>query len=78
MPKLEPTDQFGGWYGPVKMLGFFAALGMDKLTPELRSRNMSHIGSKDTKPEMLVRAGWFMRWDTVTVYMRKIFLGNLI
>jgi DNA mismatch endonuclease, patch repair protein len=28
---------------------------MDKLTPELRSRNMSRIGSKNTKPEMLVR-----------------------
>src|ERR1035437_7797403 len=28
---------------------------MDKLTPELRSRNMGRIGSKGTKPEMLVR-----------------------
>ena len=28
---------------------------MDKLTPERRSRNMGRIGSKDTKPEMLVR-----------------------
>ncbi len=28
---------------------------MDKLSPELRSRNMARIGSKDTKPEMKVR-----------------------
>jgi DNA mismatch endonuclease, patch repair protein len=28
---------------------------MDRLTPELRSRNMRRIGSKSTKPEMLVR-----------------------
>jgi len=28
---------------------------MDKLTPERRSRNMGRIGSKDTRPEMLVR-----------------------
>lgn len=28
---------------------------MDKLSPELRSRNMGRIGSKNTKPEMLVR-----------------------
>lgn len=28
---------------------------MDKLTPEERSRNMSRIQSKDTKPEMIVR-----------------------
>ena len=28
---------------------------MDKLTPERCSRNMGRIGSKDTKPEMLVR-----------------------
>ena len=28
---------------------------MDKLTPERRSRNMGRIGSKNTRPEMLVR-----------------------
>jgi DNA mismatch endonuclease (patch repair protein) len=28
---------------------------MDKLTPERRSHNMGRIGSKDTRPEMLVR-----------------------
>ena len=28
---------------------------MDKLSPEQRSRNMSHIKGKDTKPEKLVR-----------------------
>jgi DNA mismatch endonuclease (patch repair protein) len=28
---------------------------MDRLTTELRSRNMSRIRSKDTKPEMVVR-----------------------
>lgn len=29
---------------------------MDKLTPERRSRNMSRIRSRDTKPEKLVRS----------------------
>lgn len=29
---------------------------MDKITPELRSANMRRIRSKDTKPELLVRA----------------------
>lgn len=28
---------------------------LDKLAPDIRSRNMARIGSKDTKPEMLVR-----------------------
>jgi DNA mismatch endonuclease (patch repair protein) len=28
---------------------------MDKLTPEARSRNMSHIRSRDTSPELIVR-----------------------
>lgn len=28
---------------------------MDKITPDQRSRNMSKIGSKNTKPELLIR-----------------------
>jgi len=32
---------------------------MDKISPEKRSRNMSHIRAKDTKPELLVRKALF-------------------
>ena len=35
--------------------------GTDVLTPEQRRRVMSRIGSKDTKPEMLVRRGLHRR-----------------
>ena len=34
---------------------------MDKLSPEQRHRNMAAIGSKDTKPEMIVRRGLWNR-----------------
>ncbi len=34
---------------------------MDKLTPEQRRKNMQAIGSKDTKPEMIVRRGLWKR-----------------
>lgn len=32
---------------------------MDKITPAVRSRNMSHIRAKNTKPELLVRRALF-------------------
>lgn len=32
---------------------------MDVLTPEERHRNMSHIRSRDTKPEELIRSALF-------------------
>ena len=34
---------------------------MDKLSPEQRHKNMAAIGSKDTKPEMIVRKGLWSR-----------------
>ena len=34
---------------------------MDKLSPEQRHKNMVAIGSKDTKPEMIVRKGLWKR-----------------
>ena len=34
-------------------------ISMDNFTPEVRSRIMSHIRGKDTKPEELVRRGLF-------------------
>ena len=34
---------------------------MDKLSPEQRHKNMAAIGSKDTKPEMIVRRGLWKR-----------------
>ena len=34
---------------------------MDKLSPEQRRKNMQAIGSKDTKPEMIVRRGLWSR-----------------
>ena len=34
---------------------------MDKLSPEQRRKNMQAIGSKDTKPEMVVRRGLWSR-----------------
>ena len=34
---------------------------MDRLTPQQRSKNMAAIGSKDTKPEMIVRKGLWSR-----------------
>lgn len=34
---------------------------MDKLTPEQRHKNMVAIGSKDTKPELIVRRGLWKR-----------------
>lgn len=34
---------------------------MDKLSPEQRRKNMQAIGSKDTKPEMIVRRGLWKR-----------------
>ena len=34
---------------------------MDKLSPEQRHKNMAAIRGKDTKPEMIVRRGLWMR-----------------
>ena len=34
---------------------------MDKLSPQQRHKNMAAIGSKDTKPEMIVRKGLWSR-----------------
>ena len=36
-------------------------MGMDKLSAEQRHKNMAAIRSKDTKPEMIVRRGLWMR-----------------
>ena len=40
---------------------YYSARNMDKLSPEQRHKNMAAIGSKDTKPEMIVRKGLWNR-----------------
>ena len=40
---------------------YYSARNMDKLSPEQRHKNMAAIGSKDTKPEMIVRRGLWSR-----------------
>lgn len=42
------------------------------MTPEQRSRCMSHIRSKDTKPEMLVRRYLFSRGLRYRLHVRKL------
>ena len=44
----------------------------DRLTPEQRSRCMSHIHSKDTKPEMIVRKYLFSQGYRYRLHVRKL------
>jgi DNA mismatch endonuclease (patch repair protein) len=38
---------------------------MDDMTREQRHKNMSHIRSKDTKPEVLLRKALWKRGDSI-------------
>lgn len=44
----------------------------DKLTPEQRHRCMSHIHSKDTKPEMIVRKYLFAKGFRYRLYDKRL------
>src|SRR5574344_1375764 len=45
---------------------------MDKIDAETRSRNMSHIRSKNTKPELVVRSALFKRGFRYRINSRKL------
>lgn len=43
----------------------------DKMTPEQRHRCMSHVRSKDTKPEMTVRRYLFVRGFRYRIHVKE-------
>ena len=45
---------------------------MDKLTPEQRCKNMKAIGSKNTKPEIIVRKGLWQRGFRYRLNYRRL------
>lgn len=44
----------------------------DKMTPEQRHRCMSHVRSKDTKPEMTVRRYLFVRGFRYRIHVKNL------